>query len=116
MAEIRLNLLLGAITAFKLILGLLAWLVWRSRSTKPGSGLSQMDGLKGKAVTEIEFEGRVAVKGEYWWARSQVKIAEGEGVRVTGLEGLTLEVEPCPEKSVIPRPVSAVEPRENFDV
>jgi membrane-bound ClpP family serine protease len=49
------------------------------------------------------------VLGEYWWARSRARIAEGEGVRVIGIDGLTLEIEPCPDKAVIPRPVSAVE-------
>jgi membrane-bound serine protease (ClpP class) len=67
-----------------------------------------MIGLKGKAVTEVACEGRVMVQGEYWWARARGRIAEGESVRVVGIDGMTLEVEPCPDRSVIPRQVSAV--------
>lgn len=113
MSELPLNLLLGVITATKIILVLLVWLAWRSHFANPDGGLSRMIGLRGKAMTEVSSEGRVMVQGEYWWARSQTRIGEGEGVRVVGLDGLTLEVEPCSDKSVIPRPVSAVAPRES---
>ena len=111
-----LNLLLGAITAGKIILCFLVWLAWRAHSAGAGAGLSRMIGLRGKAVTEVTSEGRVMVQGEYWWARARAKIDEGEGVKVIGLDGLTLEVEPCPDKSVIPRPVSAVTTRELYEV
>jgi membrane-bound serine protease (ClpP class) len=66
-----------------------------------------MIGLKGKAVTEVAGEGRVMVHGEYWWARARGRIAEGESVRVVGIDGMTLEVEPCPDKSMIPRQMFA---------
>ena len=69
---------------------------------------SRMIGLKGKAVTEVACEGRVMVQGEYWWARAHGRIAEGESVRVAGIDGMTLEVEPFPDRSVVPRQVSAV--------
>ena len=45
------------------------------------------------------------VQGEYWWARARGRIAEGESVRVAGIDGMTLEVEPCLDKSMIPRQV-----------
>jgi hypothetical protein len=43
-------------------------------------------------------------------AHARARIAEGESVSVVGIDGMTLEVEPCPDKSVIPRQVSAVAP------
>jgi membrane-bound serine protease (ClpP class) len=109
------SLLLGALTAGVLILVFLLWLSLRAHRAGAGIGVSPMVGLKGKTVSAVAAEGRVMVQGEYWWARSRTPVAEGEIVRVVGIDGLTLEVEPCPDKAVIPRPVSAVEPRELQD-
>lgn len=106
-------MLLAALTAGAIILALLVRLSLRAH--RAGAGVSPMIGLKGKAVTAMATEGRVMVLGEYWWARSRTPLAEGENVLVVGIAGLTLEVEPCPDKAVIPRPVSAVEPREFQD-
>jgi membrane-bound serine protease (ClpP class) len=109
MWKLPVSLILSVLTASGLILAFLVRLVLRSYRTGVETGASRMIGLKGKAVTDVNAEGRVMVLGEYWWARSRARIAEGEGVRVIGIDGLTLEIEPCPDKAVIPRPVSAVE-------
>jgi membrane-bound serine protease (ClpP class) len=50
-------------------------------------------GLTGIAHTAIAPEGTVFVRGELWRARSQLNVSRGENVRVTGVEGLMLEVE-----------------------
>ena len=102
------TLLLGAITAGKIILALLVWLAWHSRSKPAGVRHSRMIGLIGRAVTEIYAEGRVMVMGEYWWARSRSRIARGEMVKVVARDGLTLEVETCTERTKIPKRVSAL--------
>ena len=109
MSHVLYLLLLGTLVAGTLILLFLLWLSFRAQSA--GFRVSPMIGLKGKAVTRVATEGRVMVLGEYWWARSRALVAEGESVQVVGIEGLTLEVEPCPDQAAIPRPVSAVEPR-----
>jgi membrane-bound serine protease (ClpP class) len=109
MSNLSLSLILGLITAKAAILAFLIRLVIRSHRTSVETSTSRMIGLKGKAVTEVAPEGRVSVQGEYWWAYSRVKIAEGETVRVIGIDGLTLEIEPCPDRAAIPRPVSAIE-------
>jgi membrane-bound serine protease (ClpP class) len=99
----------SVLTASGLILAFLIRLAFRSHRTGARASTSRMIGLKGKAITDVGAEGRVVVLGEYWWARSHAKIAEGESVRVIGIDGLTLKIEPCPDKAVIPRPVSAIE-------
>jgi membrane-bound serine protease (ClpP class) len=109
MSNLALSLTLGLITAKAVILAFLIRLVIRTHRTSSETNTSRMIGLKGKAVTEVAPEGRVSVQGEYWWAYSRAKIAEGEAVRVIGIDGLTLEIEPCPDKTVVPRPVSAIE-------
>jgi membrane-bound serine protease (ClpP class) len=111
MSNLPAVLLLGALTAGTLILVFLVWLSLRAHRAGIGTTISPMVGLRGKAVTVVAAEGRVMVQGEYWWARSRTPVAEGQNVRVVGIDGLTLEVEPCPDKAVIPRPVSAIEPQ-----
>ena len=110
MWEWPISLLVGALTASGIILAFLVRLVLRTQLRGVETSPARMLGLKGKAVTEVKSEGRVMVQGEYWWARARARIAEGESVRVVGIDGMTLEVEPCPDKSVIPRQVSAVAP------
>jgi membrane-bound serine protease (ClpP class) len=109
MWNLQISLILGLLTSAAIILFFLTRLVLRSHRRGIETSTSRMIGLKGKAVTEVGSEGRVVVLGEYWWARSRARIAEGESVRVVGIDGLTLEIEPCPDKAVIPRPVSAIE-------
>ena len=108
MSQLPVSLLLGALAAAGIILIFLVRLVLRTQLRGVATSPTRMVGLKGKAVTEVKSEGRVMVQGEYWWARARGRIAEGESIRVAGIDGMTLEVEPCPDKSMIPRPVSAV--------
>jgi hypothetical protein len=44
-----------------------------------------------------------------------MKIAAGERIRVIGMDGLTLEVEPAVDDALPPKQVSAVTPPENID-
>jgi membrane-bound serine protease (ClpP class) len=106
--RLPLRLVLAVVIPFALIMIVMVRLAFRARRTKIASGLDGMIGLKGYAETPIEPEGRVFVHGELWRARSKVKIATGEGVRVTGVDGLTLEVD-LAEKEVAPKQVSAVD-------
>ena len=108
MWRLPVNLLLGALAAGGVILVFLLRLARSDRPRGVEAGPSRMIGLKGKAVTEVACEGRVMVQGEYWWARARGRIAEGESVRVADIDGMTLEVEPCLDKSMIPRQISAV--------
>ena len=114
MWKLPISALLGAIVAGKIILAFLGWLVWRTyrqgntHRSGSNSGPARMIGLEGKALTDIAREGRVSVLGEYWWARARTQIVAGENVRVTGIDGMLLEVESCPDKHRIPRPVSVV--------
>lgn len=54
----------------------------------------EIDGLVGKALTDVYEEGKVKVRGEIWNARSLQKIEKGTKVRVVTRDGITLEVEP----------------------
>ncbi len=61
---------------------------------RPSHDLVSLIGAIGEAKTAIYAEGSVQVAGELWSARSHVSIPDGSFVRVTGREGLILDVEP----------------------
>ena len=60
----------------------------------PVAGVAGMIGEVGEALSAIEpgRSGRVSTHGEIWTAIAADRIAEGDRIRVTGVEGLTLTV------------------------
>ncbi len=58
------------------------------------SGREELIGSVGEVIEAVENYGRVRVHSENWQAKSNVPIPPGEIIRVTGIEGLTLIVEP----------------------
>ena len=110
--RLPLGLVLAVVIPFALILILMVRLALRARQTRVTTGLAGMIGLKGRAETAIEPEGRVFVRGELWRGRSQTKIAAGENVRVVGVDGLTLDVDPAErDVAVAPKQASAIDER-----
>jgi membrane-bound serine protease (ClpP class) len=110
--RLPLGLVLAVVIPFALILIVMVRLALRARQTRVTTGLAGMIGLKGRAETAIEPEGRVFVRGELWRARSQTKIAAGENVRVVGVEGLTLDVDLAErDVAVAPKQASAIDER-----
>jgi membrane-bound serine protease (ClpP class) len=108
--RLPLSLVLAVVIPFALILILMVRLALRARGVRVTTGLAGMIGLKGRAETAIEPEGRVFVRGELWRARSRTKIAAGENVRVVGVEGLTLEVDLAErDATVAPKRVSVID-------
>ncbi len=74
----------------------------RERITSTQRGLI---GLVGETRGTLDPEGPVYVKGTLWRGRSQVgPIPPGTRIRVRGLDGLVLRVEPEPEAPVEPSP------------
>ena len=63
------------------------------------TGAEGMIGERGEVIEAVSEEGgRVRVYGEIWAARSDATLEPGDRVRIAGVEGLTLEVEPETEK------------------
>jgi len=55
------------------------------------------EGMVGKRAVVLEPcspQGRVRIEGEIWNAHSERPVIEGDTVRITAVEGLTLSVEP----------------------
>ncbi|MCK9229811.1 MAG: nodulation protein NfeD [Syntrophales bacterium] len=66
----------------------------RAHRRKPATGMEGMMGATGRAETPVHRAGTVFVKSEHWNAVSVRRIEAGTPVRVIGMKGLVLEVEP----------------------
>ncbi|WP_156820474.1 NfeD family protein [Thioalkalivibrio thiocyanodenitrificans] len=70
------------------------------RRRKVVTGQEEMIGLEGTAVEDFEGnKGRVWLHSESWSAESPVPVYGGDPVKVTGMKGLRLEVEPVAEQT-----------------
>jgi membrane-bound serine protease (ClpP class) len=107
--RLPLKLVLVVVIPFGIIFTFVLRLAIRARRAKVTTGSSGMIGLTGKAETAIAPEGTIFVRGELWRARSKTGIAPGASVRVTGMDGLTLDVEAEKDAAVIPKTASAVD-------
>jgi membrane-bound serine protease (ClpP class) len=75
------------------VLWLMAAKMLEAAAAVPTHDLQALVGQVGEARTRVHHNGSVQVFGELWSARSATPIKAGEVVRVTGREGLILEVE-----------------------
>ncbi|MFL6213689.1 MAG: NfeD family protein [Blastocatellia bacterium] len=107
--RLPLSLVLAVIVPFAVMLILMLKLAMRARRMKVTTGMAGMIGLHGRAQTAIAPMGTVFVRGELWQARSPMRIAVGEGVRVTDIDGLTLNVEAEKDDRIAPKKASAVD-------
>jgi membrane-bound serine protease (ClpP class) len=70
------------------------WFALKARRRPVVSGSEEIIGANGVALADIEREGWAQVRGENWRVVSAAPLVRGESLRVTGIEGLTLHVEP----------------------
>ena len=72
---------------------------WRRflRRYRVRTGAEGLVGEPAEVIAACAPEGAVRMRGEIWRARSTRPAAPGDRVRVLGLDGLTLEVEPWSE-------------------
>jgi len=73
------------------VLGMLA----RSRRRAVVSGREEMLGATGEALADFDAEGWARVHGEQWKVRTSRPVRRGQKLRVTGMQGLVLSVEPA---------------------
>jgi membrane-bound serine protease (ClpP class) len=96
---VSLSTALGVAIPFAVIVVVLMRLVLRSRSWRPSTGKEELVGAEGEVrepVGSAGALGSVFIHGELWRASTHngQSIPPGARVRVNGVEGLTLEVEP----------------------
>jgi len=66
----------------------------RSRRTRVVSGLEQMLDATAIAMNDFEHRGQVKIRSEIWQAVSNTPVKRGQQLKVTGIEGLVLTVQP----------------------
>jgi membrane-bound serine protease (ClpP class) len=95
--QMRVNILtaLAVSIPIGLIAVFLTTLVLRARHGRVSTGSDGMIGEIGVARTSIGTDGKVFVHGELWNAVAKSVIPEGSRVRVAGINGLHLLVEPA---------------------
>ena len=86
--------LVGVLLVLFMVSGMPAMV--RTRFSTPTIGRQSMVGSMGVAVSGVDPEGTVEINGASWRARTNraTPISEGAAVRVAGIDGLVLEVEP----------------------
>ncbi|MEM7018281.1 MAG: nodulation protein NfeD [Pseudomonadota bacterium] len=94
--EYRISLsIIGALSLISA--GLLIWTAQnyvQIRSTRSVTGADGMLGKEGECLDVDNDTLGVFVNGERWSAHSELPLAPGQSVRVIGIDGLTLKVEP----------------------
>ncbi len=92
--RVSLGVILPVVLALGLILSFLVRLTFASQRRRSVRGISGMIDELGRTMTAIEpgSAGRVVAHGEIWRAVATEPIAEGEAVRITAADGLTVHV------------------------
>jgi len=94
---VSLSAALGVAIPFAIIVIILMRFVLRSRKWKLATGREELIGEVGEVTEPVGAgagSGMVRVHGELWKAAASAAIPRGARVRVTKMQGLTLEVEP----------------------
>ncbi len=71
----------------------------KARRKKVVSGLEELLGGEATVINGFEQQGTVSIHSEHWQAHSKTPLNDGQLVRVIGIKGLTLDVEPIEASS-----------------
>jgi membrane-bound serine protease (ClpP class) len=92
--DIPLALIAGVAAASAAFLILVLGMLAKSRRRAVVSGREEMIGATGEALADFDGEGWARVHGEQWKVRASRPVRRGQKLRVTGMQGLVLSVEP----------------------
>ena len=94
--SVGLGFIIPAALAFAIIFLFLGRLALAAQRRPPVTGWEGLVGIEGQARDTLapDTTGYVLVRGELWRARSRSPVSPGTAVRVLGVHGLTLDVEP----------------------
>src|SRR3712207_2731531 len=70
------------------VLEIYVWLRWRKKRSVTGA--EGIVGERGRAVTDLNPEGQVRVKGQTWKAIAEEQLSADDYVEVVGAEGIKL--------------------------
>ena len=90
----------GTATAGGLAMLGLVYMLMKARNSPVVSGVEKLVGDEAEALEDFSGTGTVFLEGERWAAHSDVAISKGQRLRVTGIHGLVVHVEPAGENEV----------------
>jgi membrane-bound serine protease (ClpP class) len=96
---IPLALIVGIAAVTALFVLVVVGMAVKARRRKVVTGREELAGESGEVLDDFSGEGWARVHGETWRVRSVVPLTQGQRVRVTGIDGLTLDVEPQPNEA-----------------
>jgi membrane-bound serine protease (ClpP class) len=89
-----------ALIAIAAVTSWMLYYAFKARKLKIQTGKEALIGSNGKAATDLNPNGTVRVKGEFWEATAKNGwIKKGENVKVVDMEGMFLIVESHKEKA-----------------
>jgi membrane-bound serine protease (ClpP class) len=91
--RVSLTVIIPAVAVISLFFVAIIALVVKAHMQKSYTGSEGMAGERGEAVTDVQEDGRIFVKGEYWNAFSDKRIEKGKIIQVITVEELKLKVE-----------------------
>lgn len=91
--RLSLQVLIPAVAVASLFFIVIIWLAVKAQMRKHYSGTESMLEEEGQAITDIDTEGKVFYKGEYWTAQADQFIPKGAKVRIKKISGLMLTVD-----------------------
>lgn len=77
-----------------LFFSIVAAMLIKARRRRVVSGVEELVGNIGEVLEPFKTEGRIRIHSEDWNARTEAPMQRGQKVRVTGINGLVLKVEP----------------------
>jgi len=92
--EIPVSLIAGMAVASAGFLIFVVGMLVKSRRQAVVTGREQMIGARAEALGDFAGEGWARVRGEQWKVRTAGTVRRGQKLRVTGMHGLVLDVEP----------------------
>ena len=91
---VPLPLIITIASVSALFVSLVVGMAVKARSRPVVTGQEALLGGTGEVLADFTGEGWATVRGETWRVRSAVPLPQGRLVRVTGIDGLVLDVEP----------------------
>ncbi len=88
------QVLIPTVLVISLFFVTVAGLAFKAQAAKPRTGDRGLTDEIGIVKQKLDPHGKVFVHGELWFAQASETVEQGERVRVTGVDGLVLEVEP----------------------
>jgi membrane-bound serine protease (ClpP class) len=98
---IQVEVTVGAtLIVIALIVGLILYAGVKAQFKRVKTGKEALIGATGTATIDLKPKGEIRVIGEFWEAKAKDgTIKAGDGVKVVGMEGMYLVVEPAEQKA-----------------